>query len=271
MIDSYTRWLEAIPVMDITADSVCSAFMNNWLARFGPPLTLTTDRGTQFCSELSKRLVDLLGIHHIRTTAYNPRANGLVERSHRSLKAALKCRGPNWLKQLPIVLFGLHMRPDEDGSSAFSRVTGEQPFVPSIVKSNFDLTQLATELHRLNFPYKETRKRKIVEFIPKELKTCTHVWLRTDRVRKPLEAPYQGPYLVNKRTDDTMTLDIRDKPVVVSIVRCKPAVLSSKVPSNRPVAVAEEFPATLAEPKLQSATKSGRNVRFKEDSNYFFY
>ena len=94
------------------------------------------------------------------------------------------------------------MRPDEDGSSAFSRVNGEQPFVHSIVKSNFDLTELATELYRLNFPYKETRKQKILEFIPKELTTCTYVWLRTDRVRKPLEAPYQGPYLVNKKTDD---------------------------------------------------------------------
>ena len=110
-----------------------------------------------------------------------------------------------------------------------------------------------------------------MEFIQNELKTCTHVWLRTDRVRKPLEAPYQGPYLVNKITDDTMTLDIRDKPVVVSIDHCKPAVLSSKVPSDPPVAVAEEFPAAPAEPKPQSATRSERNVRFKEDPNYFFY
>ena len=90
----------------------------------------------------------------------------MIERSDRTLKAALKCRGPNWLKQLPIVLFGLHIRPDEDGSSAFSRVTGEQSLVPNNVPSNFDLTHLATELHKLPFPYKETRKKKSKEYFP---------------------------------------------------------------------------------------------------------
>ena len=39
-----------------------------WIVRFEPPLHLTTDR-SQFCSELNV----LLGIHHIRTRAHNPR------------------------------------------------------------------------------------------------------------------------------------------------------------------------------------------------------
>lgn len=168
-------------------------------------------------------------------------------------------------------MFGLHMRPDDDGSSAFSRVTGEQPFVPNIVKGNFDLTQLSMELHRIKFPYTETRKRKSKEYIPKELKSCSHVWLRTDRVRKPLEAPYQGPYKVAKRTEDTMTLNIREKPTVVSIDRCKPAILSSRITPDIPVADDEKQPDEAKKPISPTTTRSGRRVKFQEDPNYCFY
>ena len=46
-------------------------------------------------------------LHH--TTAYHPQANGIVERFHRQLKAALKARlvGPAWVDELPLVLLGL--------------------------------------------------------------------------------------------------------------------------------------------------------------------
>ena len=49
----------------------------------------------------------------------------MIERADKSLKASLKARGKHWLTQLPIVLLGLRMRRDDDGTSAFSRrVTG---------------------------------------------------------------------------------------------------------------------------------------------------
>ena len=56
------------------------------------PSTITTDRGRQFESNLWKQLVQLLGTTRIRTTAYHPSANGLVERVHRKLKTALKAQ-----------------------------------------------------------------------------------------------------------------------------------------------------------------------------------
>jgi len=145
VIDSWTRWIEAVPLVDISSSSICSSFLSSWVARFGPPLHLSTDRGTQFCGELANELNNLLGIHHIRTSSFNPRANGMVERAHRTLKAGLKARGRYWLSQLPIVLMGMRMAPAEDGTSPFSRITGEQPMVPHILPGNCDMTQLATQ------------------------------------------------------------------------------------------------------------------------------
>ena len=87
-IDRYSRWPEAIPIIDITAETIATAFVNNWIARFGIPATITTDRGRQFESNLFKKLTQLIGSVRIRTTSYNPKANGLIERFHRQLKRA---------------------------------------------------------------------------------------------------------------------------------------------------------------------------------------
>lgn len=274
MIDAHTRWIEAAPLANISAESVAQNFFLYWISRFGPPLTLCTDRGTQFTSEIMKRLNDLLGIHHIRTTAYNPRANGLIERVHRSLKVSLKARGGNWLKQLPLVLLGLRIQPCDDGSSAFSRVTGEQPLVPSILPNNMDLTELAVKLHRLPFDYRPTREKFHSVYEPKQLEKATHVWLRLDRVRKALEAPYQGPFKVLSRTADTITIEIRGKPEVVTIDRVKPAKLPKSFPQikNKSKTNEEEgITKTIEQKKITEnkktihdyRTRSGRKVKFK--------
>ena len=79
IIDSFTQWFVAIPILDITANTVCQSFLINWVARFELPLYLTTDKGSQFCSELAANLNSILGINHIRTPAYNPCSNNIVK------------------------------------------------------------------------------------------------------------------------------------------------------------------------------------------------
>jgi cleavage and polyadenylation specificity factor subunit 1 len=65
--------------------------LTGWISRFGCPQTITTDQGRQFESQLFHSLASLCGIHLTRTTAYHPATNGLVERFHRTLKAAIMC------------------------------------------------------------------------------------------------------------------------------------------------------------------------------------
>ena len=231
MIDSYTRWLEAVPICDISAATVAKTFLSAWVSRFGPPLTLISDRGAQFRSELIAQITELLGVHHIRTSAYNPRANGMVERVHRSLKTALKARGKYWLEQLPMVLLGIRIYPDEDNRSPFSLTTGEQPLMPAIATTEEGLQQLSTRLHQLFHPYRLPQRRKSPIFVPKALSECDYVWLRLDRVKSPLEAPYQGPYRVISRNDNTFVLDIKSKHTAVAVDRLKPAVVNP-IPSS---------------------------------------
>ena len=108
MIDRFSRWPEAIPLKDMTADTVATAFWTHWIARFGCPKTITTDQGTQFESALFKALTNLTGTKRARTAAYHPQANGMIERWHRSFKAALMCHSTTpWIELLPTVLLGL--------------------------------------------------------------------------------------------------------------------------------------------------------------------
>lgn len=118
-VDRFTRWPEAFPITAITAEVVAQAFISGWIARFGVPSTIVTDRGRQFESNLWKALMTLLGSKRARTTSYHPQSNGMVERFHRQLKAALKAQ-PNpssWMDSLPLVLLGIRTALKEDTRS----------------------------------------------------------------------------------------------------------------------------------------------------------
>ena len=94
---------------DATILSCARAFFMNWVARFGVPLDISTDRGPQFTSKLWEAFNQLLGIRIHRTTDYHLQANDLVEHFYRLLKSALMARltGPNLVDALPCTLFGI--------------------------------------------------------------------------------------------------------------------------------------------------------------------
>ncbi len=107
-VDRYTRWPEAIPIPDITAETVVHAFLLHWVASFGVPQYITTDRGQQFKSSTFRGLCAFLGCSRLRTTAYQPAASGLVERFHHHLKGPLRAQSnpDRWVENVPLVLLG---------------------------------------------------------------------------------------------------------------------------------------------------------------------
>ena len=76
IIDRRTRWPEAIPLQNMTAEECSKAFLLHWVARYGIPKDITSDRGRQFVSHLWMEMTKGLGTKMHHTTAYHPQSNG---------------------------------------------------------------------------------------------------------------------------------------------------------------------------------------------------
>ena len=52
-----------------------------------------------------------------------------------------------------------------------------------------------------------------------DLKSCTHVFVHHDAVKKPLQQPYDRPFKVIKQCDKHFTLDVKGSESIISIHR----------------------------------------------------
>ena len=243
IVDRFSRWPEAIPLKNIETRTVARAFVHNWVARFGVPLSMTSDRGAQFTSELWSSMCNLLGCELHPTTAYHPQANGLVERSHRDLKASLKCRltGPNWMDELPWVLLGIRTAPKEDlGASTAELVYGGPLTVPGDFvpdgtpkPASHHLEQQRRRVGDLRpVPTTAHGERHIRTHLPGTLQKAKFVFVRRDARRAPLQTPYDGPFEVVERSNKHFTLRLGNQLDKVSIDRLKPAHIDQTHPPN---------------------------------------
>ncbi|KAL1447861.1 hypothetical protein WDU94_015627 [Cyamophila willieti] len=237
-IDRYTRWLEVFPIPDQTAETIARTLFEGWICRFGTPVYIVTDQGRNFLSFLFREVATLLGITLKNTTAYHPQGNGLVERSHRTLKAALMCRlnfsSDSWTLELPAVLLGLRASYKEDlQASPANLVYGTTLRLPGEYfedpNSNIAVSDYAKKLHNIfeNLRPKQTAwHTNIKPFVHPHLDTCTHVYVRVDATKSSLQRPYTGPHRVVSRSDKTFKIIIGTRQTVVSRDRVKPAFLS---------------------------------------------
>ena len=123
IVDYGSRFPDAIPLKTTTSQDVAEALLE-YLSRVGLPEEILTDRGSNFTSDLMEKLYQMLGIRGIRTSAYHPQTDGMVERYIATFKAGLKKyvdKFPNeWNKAIPYVLFACR--------SVIHQSTGFSPF-----------------------------------------------------------------------------------------------------------------------------------------------
>ena len=88
-IDIYSGWPEAFNVPDKAADRIVHLILEEIFQRFGCPLEIVSDNGTENVNRKVQETLDAMNIHHIKTSYYCPQANGRVERFQKTLHSVM--------------------------------------------------------------------------------------------------------------------------------------------------------------------------------------
>lgn len=132
--DYGTRYPEAFPLRSTTSRDVVEALVELF-SRTGIPEEILTDRGTNFTSALTKEFYTMMGIRSIRTSAYHPQTDAMVEKFNGTLKTGIRKYleeyGGEWNKALPYILFAYRETPHSStGFSPFELTLGRTPKGP---------------------------------------------------------------------------------------------------------------------------------------------
>ena len=135
IIDHLTRWPEAFPIPDKSADTIVTTFINEHLPVHMCPQYILSDNGTEFKISLMDQVLQQFGIDRIFSAPYHPLSNGKLEVFHKYLKPTLKklCeKDPtNWDKYLNQVLASYRITPNlVTAESPFFLVYGRDPNLP---------------------------------------------------------------------------------------------------------------------------------------------
>ncbi|GFT27406.1 uncharacterized protein NPIL_312511 [Nephila pilipes] len=135
-------------------------------------------------------------------------------------------------------------------------------------------------MHRLPPPTIRHHGQSTI-FASKNLTTCSHVFLRTNSMKKGLQPPYEGPYKIVNPTEKVFRILKHGKEVSVSVDRLKTAYFpkelvdistgvhrKEKVPSQpNEVLDTKEENSIRSSSRQETTTRSGRIVRFNPKYN----
>ncbi|XP_067124772.1 uncharacterized protein [Centruroides vittatus] len=115
------------------------------------------------------------------------------------------------------MVYGTHLRlPGEFFALESCSVIDPTSFVGQLRETMRNLRPVATTAHS---------KRAV--FVHKELSTCSHVFIRRDTIRKPLQPIYDGPYEVISRQGTVYKVRIDGRTSSIHVDRLKPAFTPS--------------------------------------------
>jgi hypothetical protein len=227
IIDNFTRFVDLYPCVSTGAKEAAQNILQH-CGRFGTPLQILSDAGTQFLNELVDELLVILGPEKIEGLPGSKEENSIVERSIkevlRHLRAFLQDSNvlEDWVNYLPLVqriinatphesigvspaqlLFGnavhldrnlvsaAHVAPSEDSQSY-------QHWTDKMLATQSKLIDIALTLQKK----KDNEHLRLFDGIPTEFPINSYVLIqypKTSFGHKPptkLHAPWQGPYRV---------------------------------------------------------------------------
>lgn len=89
VIDAFSRFVELYPCVSTTAMEAAERLCEH-TGRYGTPLQILSDGGSQFLNDTVQALSKLLGVSYIKATPYSKEENGIVERANKEVLRHLR-------------------------------------------------------------------------------------------------------------------------------------------------------------------------------------
>ncbi|XP_061190377.1 uncharacterized protein LOC133198276 [Saccostrea echinata] len=226
IICASTRFPEAIPLRNIKSRTVVNA-LTKFFTNFGLPISVQSDQGSNFTSQVSKQIMQELGVKHHSSSAYHPESQGALERFHQTLKNMIRTyclsNEKEWDQGIPFLLFAVRDAKQESlGFSPFELVYGHTVRGPlKLLKEKWLVEESQSSLldyvakfkERLSQTWKLARENlkvsqdKMETWYDKRTKTRTFkpgnkVLVLLPIPGQPLRAKYFGPFEVEQKVND---------------------------------------------------------------------
>ena len=79
IVDAFGNFVVTVPIKSNNAKTAIKTLFYHWIVKFGPPIYLVTDRGSEYNNTEMEHHCPLMGIRHSPRAPYSPWTNGLVE------------------------------------------------------------------------------------------------------------------------------------------------------------------------------------------------
>src|SRR2546429_3396256 len=170
--DYLTKWPEAKPMKDATAENVVKFIYEGIICRHGCSKIIMSDRGTHFRNKLVDVLCRKFEIKHKLSSPYHPQTNGLVERFNRTLCEALAKvseKENQWDEHIEQVLFAYRTtKHSTTKRTPFFMTYGREAILPidemKIQKNIFEKGSILKRIYEvINLTEKRDEARKNIE------------------------------------------------------------------------------------------------------------
>lgn len=236
--DDLTLGAEGRAVRNVKADTIAKFLKEEIIYRYGAIGEIVTDNGPE-TKKATKKLMKQFGIAQIRVSAYNSKANGVVERGHFIIREAIlkACKGDfkKWPDLVGPAFFADKITTRAStGFSPFYLIHGVEPVLPfDLTEATFlvegftkgmssvnllalrirqlqklpeDIASAVATLKRTRYKSKEVFEKRFGSRISTRIfKPGEIVLARNTRVEKELnrkhKSRYLGPYEVHRRTE----------------------------------------------------------------------
>jgi transposase InsO family protein len=108
IVDYFTKAAELVAIPNKSTATVAQAVHDHWFMRYGVPVVITTDKGTEFEGAF-QHLLARLGVDHVHTCVRHAQSNSPAEHLVRTLKEMLTAKAVSSAGHWPSLLPTLRM------------------------------------------------------------------------------------------------------------------------------------------------------------------